>query len=137
MYFNPQAELDGDWHSLRPLTTEGQEEEYEAISPLGIYGIGMKYNINSNWSINGEFGNRFLFHDYLDDISTTYTNRETLRENRGDIAATLSDRSTEVNPDGLSREGFQRGNSEIADNYLFIQVGISYTFNPIKCPVLH
>ena len=76
-------------------------------------------NINETLDIIYEIGARFLFTDYLDDVSSTYVNRETLLTHKGEKAVELAFRqipSAGINP---PREGDTRGNPEIKDWYFF------------------
>jgi hypothetical protein len=74
--FNPQAQLDGRWYDLQPLRTEG--EGFHEFPDRGVYkltqvniplGIGVKYEINDYLNARFEIVHRFLFTDYLDDVS--------------------------------------------------------------------
>jgi len=137
--FNPQAEFEGELVELRPLGTEGQfqGEEYYTVQGAFAYGVGLKLDINFEWSINVEFSGRALFTDYLDDVSTVYPDRNDLRRQRGDLAAELSDRSISipgVEDSQLGRAGTQRGNSTNNDHLVFLQVGILYYFGDLRCP---
>lgn len=133
-YFDPKANYQDEWISLRPLTTEGQEKKYAAIQPAILYGIGIKYNINRHWSIVGEANSRLLFTDYLDDISNSYPDRNLLLEKKGEIAVLLSDRSGELTGEYINRPLSQRGHNKINDSFLFIQIGITYNITPLLCP---
>ncbi|MEK7258055.1 MAG: DUF6089 family protein, partial [Bacteroidota bacterium] len=64
-YFNPKAELDGDWYELRPFGTEGQfkGEEYYTVSGGWVYGAGFKIDLSYEWSINIDVSARRLFSD--------------------------------------------------------------------------
>jgi hypothetical protein len=73
----------------------------------------------------------------LDDVSTTYPDREDLLRDRGEIAVALSDRSVEIDGfDGstIGEPGTQRGNSNTNDSYIMFGVGILYYFGDLKCP---
>lgn len=132
--YSPKTKLNGTTYKLREFGTEGQEvgDEYSSFS-LGIaYGGGLKWDLNYYWSMNVELSGRFLFTDYLDDVSTVYPNQATLSAIRGPEAAALSDRSlAEVN---IAQEGSQRGNSKNNDSYNFATVGVAYYFGRVKCP---
>lgn len=141
-YFNPQTEYQGEWVNLRPLGTEGQflgEEYYTAQGALA-FGGGIKFDLNYEWSINIELSARHLFTDYLDDVSTVYTDKddlENLRGTNGELAAALSDRSIPipgVSDSQIGLPGRQRGNSNDNDKVVFLSVGILYYFGDIRCP---
>lgn len=131
--FNPQAKLGNEWIDLQELGTEGQRsgEEYIKSSFALVYGMGFKFDINKDWSVNIFVSGRRLMSDYLDDVSTTYPNMQRLESLRGENAVMLSDRST--NPD-FAKEGLQRGNNKDSDYYYFLGIGIVKYFGEIKCP---
>ena len=137
--FNPQTELDGTTYDLRPLGTEGQfqGEEYYAITGAFAYGGGFKIDLSYEWSVNVELSGRYMWTDYLDDVSTTYPDQEDLQSLRGDIAPQLSDRSLlikGVNDAKIGQPGRQRGNSQTNDSYFFLNIGMLYYFGDLKCP---
>ncbi len=129
MHFNPQAEYNGKWHNLRELGTEGQglpgaKDLYNLNSFVIPFGIGYRKNITRSTFLGIEVSMRKTFTDYLDDVSGSYYDKEIIRQNRGDVAAELSDRS-------LSREmeaGMNRGNNGQNDNYSFIQFTVAQGF---------
>lgn len=138
-YFNPKAELDGTLHELRPLGTEGQfkGEEYYTVTAGLVYGMGFKIDLSYEWSLNFELSSRYLYTDYLDDVSTVYPDRSDLIRSRGEIAAELSDRSIAipgVTEGPIGEEGRQRGDSSNNDSYVFLGVGLVYYFGDIRCP---
>lgn len=138
-YFNPKAELDGTLYELRPLGTEGQfkGEEYYTVNGAFVYGIGFKVDLSYEWSLNFELSGRQTFTDYVDDVSTVYTDIDDLLKARGEIAAQLADRSIDipgVNNSQIGVEGTQRGNSNNKDALIFLQVGLLYYFGDLRCP---
>ncbi len=132
-HFNPTAELNGERYSLRQMGTEGQTlgQEYNSISGGLILGGGFKIDINRDLSINIDMSTRFLFTDYLDDVSTVFPDKQTLTDTRGPIAAALSDRSL---IDGLGAQGRQRGDTKGKDKYAFVGISIVRYFGGIECP---
>ena len=132
-HYNPTAELDGTRYSLRQMGTEGQTQgqEYNSISGGFVLGGGFKFDINKHISVNIEASTRFLFTDYLDDVSTVYPDKQTLNDTRGPIAAALSDRSL---VDGLGTQGRQRGDTKGKDKYAFVGVSVVRYFGGIECP---
>jgi hypothetical protein len=135
LMYSPKAKLDGTWHNLRPLGTEGQleGEEYGLISGGFIIGGGFKWDLSEDWSMNIELSARRLLTDYVDDVSRTYPNSSSLRTRRGDIAADLSDRSI---GEKIGELGRQRGNSRDNDTYTLFSVGLVYYFGTLPCPDL-
>lgn len=118
--FNPQTDLYGRTYFLQHLGTEGQglegEEDFYSLTNVAIpFGIGIKVNIGRHVSIGLEWGMRYTFTDYLDDVGGVYYDNGKLREMRGDIVADLADRS-EV----LHEPGTGRGNVTTNDLYSFI-----------------
>lgn len=147
--FNPKAVYDGpdaigdvqpgDLVELRDLATEGQfkGEEYFTTTAAFTYGLGIKFDVNYDWSINIHLGARSTYTDYLDDVSGTYPDRTDLQKDRGDLAVYMSSgRSLEV--DGttttLGVQGQQRGDSNDKDFYIFAGVGVLYYFGDVRCP---
>jgi len=131
--FNPQAELDGTWYNLQSLGTEGQPvgSEYSKFSGGWVLGGGYKWAISPTTSINIELTTRFLFTDYLDDVSTVYPDKEILENARGPEAVALSDRSL---VDGLGAAGRQRGDTRSSDSYNFFSISINRYFGGLECP---
>lgn len=131
--FNPKANLNGQSYKLRDYGTEGQPigEEYSTVSGAIILGAGYKWDISEEWSINIELGTRRVFTDYLDDVSTTYPSQIGISAQRGNIAASLADRS---NIEGFGDSGRQRGNSRDNDNYNFFSIGFMRYFGKLECP---
>lgn len=138
-HFNPKAEYQDELVELRPLGTEGQfkGEEYYAFSAGVVLGGGFKIDLNYEWSLNFEVAARSTFTDYLDDVSTTYPDKDDLLRQRGERAVALSDRSIPipgVNDGQIGEAGTQRGDSSTKDSYLTFGIGILYYFGDIKCP---
>lgn len=136
--YNPKTELDGIWYSLPELGTEGQYrgEEYYTNQLGFVYGAGIKIALNYEWSINLDLNSRFLFNDYLDDVSGTYADPDDLLTQRGPVAVALADRSIDQfgQPAFIGEPGRQRGNSQNRDYYVFVGVAIVYTFANLECP---
>lgn len=77
--FNPQANLNGRWIDLQPLSTEGQGlKGYEGTKPYKLQqlnfplGLGLRYELSPLLNLRGEYVYRVLNTDYLDDVSTNY-----------------------------------------------------------------
>ncbi|MEL6358193.1 MAG: DUF6089 family protein [Bacteroidota bacterium] len=136
--FNPQTQTDdGELVELRELGTEGQlrGQEYQTLSTAFVYGIGIKWDINFEWSLDLFLSARNTNTDYLDDVSTVYPDQSDLLRSRGPIAIELYDRSLDEGDIGTrDREGEQRGDATNKDNYLFVGLGINYYFGDIRCP---
>jgi Domain of unknown function (DUF6089) len=134
-YYNPTAELNGVKHELRNLGTEGQVlgQEYSSISAGLVLGGGFKFDINRTVSVNVEISTRFLFTDYLDDVSTVFPDKIVLQQTRGETAVALSDRSL---ADGLGEFGRQRGDTKGKDKYTFAGISFMKYFGGIECPAI-
>jgi opacity protein-like surface antigen len=140
IWFNPKAELDGTWHALQPLGTEGQyvpgsgKEPYKKISLAVPVGVGVKYALNRQWSISFEVGMRKTFTDYIDDVSGNYWHNAEIQQHSGNVAAALADRNPNpangftgvlIGQDGI--ENFtQRGDPSDNDAYMFAIFSIHY-----------
>ncbi|MGE5357361.1 MAG: DUF6089 family protein [Deltaproteobacteria bacterium] len=135
-YYEPKTELNGITYSLREFGTEGQAlgEEYFQFSSGLTTGGGLKWDINHKLSINIEGSYRFVFTDYLDDVSTTYPNIGELRSIRGEEGVKLSDRS---GIPGFATQGKQRGNSRDKDKFSFIGLSLMYYFGRLDCPEIN
>jgi hypothetical protein len=128
--YNPQAVYMGHTYDLRPLMTEGETKPYSKTAISTPYGAGIKYNINGYWNIIADIGYRQPNTDYLDDVNGIYPNPGKLPN---DLSRILSDRSGEKTGVYIGTPGSQRGDGRGRDTYMFIQVGISYTFVTQKC----
>jgi len=131
-YFNPKAKYtDGEWYALQPLGTEGQgrvptREKYSRIAMAIPAGIGMNYMLDRNWGIGAELGFRYTFTDYMDDVSTTYVDRNLFNDDP--IAQYFHDptNGTWVGAGTLN----QRGDDHYNDFYMFLSVNASYKIRP-------
>jgi len=133
---NPTTEWNGEQVELQPLGTEGQgtslsdRSKYKRTQLAIPLGIGCRFTLTENIGLNLEYGLRFLFTDYIDDVGTyRYVDPIALQAANGPMAAALSNRSLDQNQFG------QRGNPSIRDWYAFFGAGISFRLggkNP--CP---
>lgn len=127
--FNPQAQdVDGTWYALQHLGTEGQgfegEKDYYSLCNVAIpFGLGIRFNVAKYLSIGAEWGMRFTFTDYLDDVSGNYYDNQTLSEYRGSVVARLADKSNPIHEAGTGR-----GNSTTKDFYSFAGLVITFKF---------
>ncbi len=143
VYFNPKAEYNGEWVALQPLGTEGQgmpqypdRRPYSLFQPAIPIGIGVKLNVTRFLALGLEFGHRFTFTDYLDDVSGSYVSKGEFTEfygnEKGAMAYDLSRRSSEIDPEEtygyITEPGEVRGNPGANDAYLFSLVSVSYKF---------
>lgn len=130
--FSPKTQLDPDGpvYDLRQYGTEGQGigEEYGKWTWAIAYGVGVKWDINYEWSLNAEIGLRTTRSDYLDDVSGFYPDLDVLRTVRGQTAVTLSD------PTNTSVINRQRGNDKNNDTYALLGISIMRYFGRVECP---
>lgn len=140
--YDPYAFLNNKKEFLRPLGTEGQTVGYQGRKQYGTmavcipFGAGIKYNISPNVNISFEVSHRYTFTDYLDDVSTTFIGANNFpASGNGPTALLLQDRSYEINPNAIiGLEGRQRGNSSQKDQYMFVELGLSFNISSYRCP---
>ncbi len=123
---------------LRDLGTEGQMrgDDYLVISSALMYGLGIKWDLSYEVSMDINVGVRHAATDYLDDVSTVYPNVSDLERRSGPLAVELSDRSLILDDEGerIDRQGEQRGDDTQKDIYIFAGIGINYYFGDVRCP---
>lgn len=134
-YYNPYTMgRRGEKVFLRPMSTEGQgvpmypdRKEYSLVNVSFPIGGGFKFFVGETFVINTEIGFRYTNTDYLDDVSKSYVNLDTLQAYRGKQAVDMSYRGNEV----LTWDGnypnykYQRGDSKANDWYWFGGISIS------------
>jgi len=131
--FNPEAEYEGQFIPLQPLGTEGQgmpgrQTRYNLSEFAVPFGVGVKFSVSEYWNIGFEAGWRWTFTDYLDDVSTTYVDRDDLIVASGENAANLANRTGEyLGTEPINIPGAGRGNPNTNDWYVF--TGITFTYN--------
>ena len=133
-HFNPQAELDGEWYDLQPLGTEGQgtdaypsREKYKRTQVALPFGGGFKFRFTRRFGMTVEAGARRLYTDYLDDVSTTYADKDVLLSNYGETSVILSDRS--IDGQAANNTDRQRGNASDNDWYMFAGISLNFTLS--------
>ena len=141
--FDPQAKLNGQWYALHPLNLEGQGfKEYPDRKPYKLSqfniaaGLGIRYEVNSMFNARLEVVHRFLFTDYLDDVSTNYIDPNLfysyLPTNLAAIAQQLNNRKGERNPSDVTNIGDQRGDPSDKDAFFTIQLKFGMTLGRQK-----
>ena len=128
---------------LQPLGTEGQglsqypdRKKYNLTQFNIPFGGGIRFLVSKNVSLAYEFGFRKLFTDYLDDVSTTYADKDILMQGRGPEAVELAYRAGEL-IDGnplYPAEGSQRGKGKLKDWYYFHGIMLIFNFGEGKDP---
>ena len=96
----------GEWVDLQPLGTEGQNasllptdanagsSSYKKLQIAIPMGIGARFRLNEVLDFSVEFGFRYLFTDYIDDVSKNYVDLGVFANN--ELAKAMSYRSNEV-----------------------------------------
>jgi hypothetical protein len=116
-HHNPQAQVPatevdnvtplpnaGEWINLRDLGTEGQYAQlddrmvnngikpYKLIQPAIPFGLGMRLRVTELIDFSAEWGFRYLFTDYIDDVSHNYVDLSVFGND--ELAKAMSYRST-------------------------------------------
>ena len=138
-YYNPFAYNEaGNKYNLRTLSTEGQgmqqypdRKVYKPVNVSFPFGGGLKFFIGKTLMITTEVGLRYTATDYLDDVSKSYVNLDSLRGYKGKVAADFSFRGDETGTfDGKYPDyKFQRGDSKNYDWYGFATLGVNIYFD--------
>ena len=135
------ADRDGEFVALQPLGTEGQEttefndRKRYALTQVAIpVGGGLKFKLNHKWTLGMEYGARFTFTDYLDDVSGTYVDPVRVNSQYGPMSSALSVRSPQF--DASTLEGTPRGNPDKNDVYGLFGISLTYRLygNRPDCP---
>lgn len=152
---NPLPEA-GQWVDLQPLGTEGQfstlEEgdmnqgikSYKKVQVAIPFGIGARFRLNDVLDLSAEVGFRYLFTDYVDDVSQNFVDVGVFGNN--ELARAMSYRSNEVSDPtmlgpvtarngetyrllkGYGQEHIdnKRGNKNDKDTYMVTSIKLSY-----------
>lgn len=138
--YDPYAYYNGQKVYLRPLNTEGEtfyknRKAYGSMALCFPIGVGVKYNISQNLNLSFEISHRFTNTDYIDDVSTTYIGIDKFPSPNGQpsLAALLQDRSVDTG-EPIGVEGRQRGWSKQKDQYIFAEIGLSFSLSSYRCP---
>ena len=125
----------GTKYYLKPLSTEGQglrqypdRPEYSLTQIAIPFGGGIKFRVTNSISVAWEISIRKTFTDYIDDLSSTYVDKNILLAERGPKAVELAYRSGELKTGNpiYPKSGTVRGGSKANDWYYFS--GITATF---------
>ena len=138
-YFNPYTDGPNQERVyLRPLSTEGQglaqypdRKEYSLVNAAFPFGGGLKFFVGKTLMITTELGFRYTTTDYLDDVSKSYVNMDTLFAYKGRQSVDLSYRGDEVKSwDGhyYPNYKYQRGDSKANDWYWFGGISVAIYF---------
>ena len=165
---NPQAQVPetdlrggplpnaGKWVNLQSFGTEGQKstllesdvnhgiKSYKKFQPAIPFGIGARFRLNEMLDLSAEVGFRFLFTDYIDDVSQNYVDLGVFGND--ELAKAMSYRTNEVVDQSLLRptqtrngqvynllNGYgqeyvdnKRGNNSDNDTYIVTSIRLTY-----------
>jgi hypothetical protein len=125
-YFYTQGKLDGTWHGLRAMNTEGQgleggPKKYLPITFQIPFGIGFRWGIGAAWTMGLEVSYIKTFSDYIDDVSTDYYDNNAIADAYGQLAADLADQNNGPNPNWTT-SGETRGDTKQKDAYFMLNI---------------
>lgn len=130
--FNPQAELNGVWYDLQPLSTEGQglsrqpnKQPYALTQVCFPIGFGIQMPITKKIQLEIDVSMRKTLTDYLDDVSTNYVPSAWLEEERGPVAVALANRILSKNAAQTSDNQGLRGDATRKDWYMIASLGLT------------
>ena len=133
--FKPQSQLkNGTWVDLQPLSTEGQGfSKFTDLKPYKLQqlniplGLGLKYELTDLLNLRGEFEYRMLQTDYLDDVSTVYSDPTWYSTyfSGAKLANALEMRDRQLKP--ATGVGGKRGSPKQKDAYFSINIKLSLT----------
>lgn len=134
-YSNPYSkDLDGEKQYLRRLGTEGQglpgypdRKHYSTIHAMIPFGGGIKFLIGQTFVLSAEATIRYAATDYIDDVSRSYVNLDTLLAYRGAKSVEMAYKGNQLRDwDGnYPNYEFHRGDHKMNDWYW--TVGITAT----------
>ena len=135
-YHNPKAAFQGTFVELQPLGTEGQglpgqPQRYSKWQPTIPAGGGLKLPLGPQWALQGEFGGRITFTDYLDDVSTNTIRYDELLAGNGPLAATLNNRQFELDgtePGATTIDPDMPRGNRVRDYYYMGSLTLIYRF---------
>lgn len=131
VFYSPKATYNDTDYNLRYYQTEGQTEAYRHYTMTIPYGVGIKLQLKENWGLFSQIGYRTAYSDYLDDVSGVYPAAGAW-PNDGSVALRQQLSNPSLVPN-YGAPGTQRGDFRKRDTYMFVGIGISYTFVSQKC----
>ncbi len=142
-HFNPKAKINDEWIALQPIGTEGQNyletrRKYSTVQLCIPMGLSVKYSLNKRWAISAEAGVRFLFTDYLDDVSKTYADPDLVAYNDKTVPDNTARYAADPAYDEHTSNGTyhyyneQRGDPYDKDFYMFFMISAHYRLKQNK-----
>lgn len=138
-YSNPYAfDNNNEKVFLRDLSTEGQgvpgypdRKYYSTLGTSFPIGFGLKAFIGKTVMLTAEVGLRYVTNDYIDDVSRSYINMDTLFHYRGAKSVEMSYRGNMTDEwDGnFPNDQFRRGDYTNNDWYMSATLGITVYFD--------
>lgn len=129
IFFESQGEYQGELLDLQPLGTEGQglegyEGKYNQLNAAIPLGLGIRFWLGDRISLLVEGSTRFLFTDYLDDVSNTAVIYEDILNGNGPEAAALSNPNIVPGSDEATQP-YRRGDAR-NDGLYFLNLTVTY-----------
>ena len=146
-HFNPWSyDNSGTKTYLKPLSTEGQglsnypdQKPYKLIQLCLPFGGGFRLAISDGIKIGIELNQRKSFTDYIDDVSSSYVDRNALLQEKGSKAVELAYRTDEL-PGGrpfFPSNGEKRGTASQKDWYYFFGFTSEFKLNKFSSIFKH
>lgn len=129
LYFQSQAEFQGEFIDLQPLGTEGQglegyDSRYNQLNAAIPAGLGLRIWLGDRFSLLLEGSTRFLFTDYLDDVSDRSVVYQDILDGNGATAAALSNPNIVPGSDE-ALQPYRRGDAR-KDGLYFLNLSLTY-----------
>lgn len=128
---------------LRDLSTEGQglpgypdRKSYSMIHASFPIGAGIKAFVGNTVMVTAEVGLRYVVSDYIDDVSRSYVNMDTLLAYKGYKSLELAFRGDELTEwdNNYPKDQFRRGDYRNNDWYWSATIGFTVYFEAFGNP---
>ncbi|MGL1885347.1 MAG: DUF6089 family protein [Reichenbachiella sp.] len=113
----------GEWVALQPLQTS--DKDYSKIQLSLPVGLGVKLKVTKSLDVNIEFGLRYTFTDFLDDVGGNYRDFDEFGDNA--LARAMSER-------GGEQYGYLSGEEKLRDTNIYVPANGSL---PVTGPYTH
>ena len=133
-YFNAKGKYAGKWNALRTLTTEGEglvstRKQYSPLQFTIPLGIGLRVRISKAWEIGIEYTQNICFTDYIDDVSTTYFDKNALLNSKGgQLSVDMANPALNNSPGSRlytsTLPGEQRGDPKRKDSFMSLTLNV-------------